>query len=1438
MIKFKNINGDVFLAVGSIKRKSALNGEKSLTGTLFEGDDVLNKIDKGWSLEFDNEPYVVTYFERNDNDNTVEFDAIHKFFWDMTKDVLYFSWSGSHTAKAYLEQIFKDTGYQYALNFEPSAFEKDNWGMKNKLSLFNDVIDSMGGEFEINGTLVSIFKNVGSDLSTIVRHGFNLSDMSLENDNTDFVTYGEGFGAYADQENQTGERLHVTYTSPLAKTFGKLHAEPIDDQRYTIKDNLLQAIKDKVDGSFAVSIKLSLYDLTAAGYPYKMANVGDWLLAIDENLDFKQKIRIISVDDEFATDGTRISYTVTCGDVGVVQKYQQDSASLGQKVENAYQDAQLAKNKAIQAIASADGKNTNYYVNGIGNLPESANEGDIAFVQIGDGQAMYIWTKMSDGSFKWVKRLDPDIGEQIAAGVDDAIKQANSQAAEMDEVQADNLNNFKSEHAEQLASAAAVAQSAANSAADEGRQAAQDAKKYADTAASEALSDANTALATAKQELGSEVSKAQSDITNTQNELAGKVSQTDFNTVTGDLSTKYGQVKLTADKASADLASYKQSNDKSVSANTTAISVTSQEVKTKVSQTDYDANKQAVGNTLSTLSQRADGFDLTVAKVNNLAVGGRNLLLNTIDFSGGTWELRQTEKGDNYGNLTTRKTNKAWDSPISSLMNLVDRGVIEVGKEYTFSTYIKNMSENDIIVAPYGISSIMHGDIGIWQTVKANSDWQRLSATFKFDQLPTIELVTNNAWGIRWEPTTDIVDGNVVFAGYKLEEGNVPTDWTPAPEDVQSGIDSNTAELKILSDEVDTKVAKQEYDANNQLINGKFAEQKLTADGLQTVVTDISNSLNSEYVDPGPNLLEGASDWSGDSWSEHSEINEYYKGNRIYSNHFGNSPGYTVLTLYSNDNFKPENKYEYSVWVKNVGNADTKLTLSFSGSSWATYDKTAMDLPANSNWVKFTKTMQSFGSIQPDSYNTIRVKSSEISEIYYAGPSFTKYTGNDLIPKAIQSVRTQTADMIAQEVVDRETGDSNILVQAKDFTSSQITDVTNGYTSAIQQSATVIREEISNKIDRTTALSLFKDSWSLGIEDNTDALINGINGDGTNVRIAAKKLIIDQDVAIGGTGWMDGAVIKNASIGTAQIGTIDANQANIINLDASKISVGRLTGIIIGGDNAYWDLSKGYFNISSQSAGGPQKDYLKIDGSGMELTQYDNNYNKLGHTLYGYRGQQFFAPDVNYSLTEFYSYKSGNSGVMNLMVTSPSGSGTTTPAQLTLNGDAKEISISVNGSNGKPTALWLGSDGSGNRLWSQAIYDRTYSGGANVQVTGYGTLGRITSASKYKLAITHYDELDRANKLLSIKPARWFDKAETEQYADELNGNDNYDEHLPVKPHFGLIAEDLVDAGLEEFVSYGLDGEVEGLEYDRVWTVLIPLIKNMQQRIKQLEGEN
>lgn len=694
MITFKNIAGNKFLAVGTIQRKSALNSEKSLTGTLYDGDDVLNKIDKGWSLEFDNEPYIVTYFERNDNDNSVSFDAIHKFFWDMAKNVLYSETSGSHTIKWYLDQIFANTGYSYALNFNPNAIAKDNWGMKNKLSLFNDVITSIEGEFEINGTLVSIFKNIGTDLSTIVRYGFNLSDMTIENDASGFVTYGEGFGAYADQENMTGDRLHVTYTSPLASVYGKLQAEPIDDQRYTIESNLLDAVKSQVDGSFSISVNLSLYDLSVAGYPYKMANVGDWLTAVDENLDFKQRIRIISIDDEFAADGTRISYSVTAGDIGLTKKYQDANASIANKVEDAVISAGQAATDANIALIAANGKNKSYHLNDINDLPKTANEGDLAWVQSGDGRVLYIYTKKADGTYYWEKRIDPEMGEQIEAGVNEAIAQANentataieennaSQQEVMNDIaksQADlaikdgDFNNKAQAMADKAlsdakANTATVAKETLDTATDNlniSKQslttdlqkeisdrtdavAALDSKAqgYADSAKQDAIAAATTADGTInkkidetassltskitqnKQDADGKITTAQSTATQALNEVKTKVSQTEYNTKTGQLTTDVNSVTQTANQSKQDIVSINQ-KDGNQDARMNTIESDASGTKQTVSQLQNVQGQQS--GSISTLQQRADGFDASVAKINNVVngLGQTNQLMNT-----------------------------------------------------------------------------------------------------------------------------------------------------------------------------------------------------------------------------------------------------------------------------------------------------------------------------------------------------------------------------------------------------------------------------------------------------------------------------------------------------------------------------------------------------------------------------------------------------------------------------------------------------------------------------------------------------------------------------------------------------------------------------------------------------------------------------------------
>ena len=137
---------------------------------------------------------------------------------------------------------------------------------------------------------------------------------------------------------------------------------------------------------------------------------------------------------------------------------------------------------------------------------------------------------------------------------------------------------------------------------------------------------------------------------------------------------------------------------------------------------------------------------------------------------------------------------------------------------------------------------------------------------------------------------------------------------------------------------------------------------------------------------------------------------------------------------------------------------------------------------------------------------------------------------------------------------------------------------------------------------------------------------------------------------------------------------------------------------------------------------------------------------------------------------------------------------------------------------------------------SPTIYNRTYSNGANMFVTSSGRVGRSTSASKYKLAIARSDDTLQADRLMTLKPASWNDKVATEKMAESLsNGEIPVEAEINLKRHYGLIAEDLRDAGLDEFLITGKDGQIEGIEYDRLWTVLIPKIKQLNNRINELE---
>ncbi len=131
---------------------------------------------------------------------------------------------------------------------------------------------------------------------------------------------------------------------------------------------------------------------------------------------------------------------------------------------------------------------------------------------------------------------------------------------------------------------------------------------------------------------------------------------------------------------------------------------------------------------------------------------------------------------------------------------------------------------------------------------------------------------------------------------------------------------------------------------------------------------------------------------------------------------------------------------------------------------------------------------------------------------------------------------------------------------------------------------------------------------------------------------------------------------------------------------------------------------------------------------------------------------------------------------------------------------------------------------------SYPTYNHTTSAGANVYVAEDGALIRSSSARKYKTDIQDANNA-YGEKLIEFAPKKWIDKAEKKRYEEDPENNK--------KPgyYYGLIADDLDAAGLDMLVNYGAEGEVEGINYDRLAVALLPVIKSLKDQVASLKEQ-
>ena len=167
------------------------------------------------------------------------------------------------------------------------------------------------------------------------------------------------------------------------------------------------------------------------------------------------------------------------------------------------------------------------------------------------------------------------------------------------------------------------------------------------------------------------------------------------------------------------------------------------------------------------------------------------------------------------------------------------------------------------------------------------------------------------------------------------------------------------------------------------------------------------------------------------------------------------------------------------------------------------------------------------------------------------------------------------------------------------------------------------------------------------------------------------------------------------------------------------------------------------------------------------------------------------------------------------------------------------------GSNGDHYGLQIGPYAGNEAVLSDFIYNSTTSGAPNVNITSNGHLVRSTSASKYKYNIKNPDiETTLGDRLLNVHLATWNDKHAVDLYAEQLNTGKEI-EKSSIDKYYGLIAEQLRDAGLDMFINYGKNHEIEGIQYDRAWVPLLSVIRRLNNkvneyelRISKLEGAN
>lgn len=781
------------------------------------------------------------------------------------------------------------------------------------------------------------------------------------------------------------------------------------------------------------------------------------------------------------------------------------------------------------------------------------------------------------------------------------------------------------------------------------------------------------------------------------------------------------------------------------------ITANSQQFSSYYSKTDVD---HKVSGVQSQITQNATGLQTVVAKVDNIRIGGTNLIRDSAmradshtawqEAGAVTWHDSSVEirKGDLIQNIPAKPNTTytfSFDLYYQDFSNAWANQFFFV--EYTDTNFNKTTPKY-----------VDHRWAGNQFPNTAGRKDKKLTFTTQGD-----------CNGLKMYIRQEANQNPFHIYNLKLEEGNQATDWSPAPED---------------------KANQSDYSALSQTVRTIRSEVTNNINGLQSQITQNANNINLKVNAVGdlsniclnPNFMDGSTlGWENISSSTGNggSPSKFYGGIRIRDGFYGN-----MFSVSAGD------KYYFSVFAwqdQSSHNFSIGLTYLQKDGSW--------------NWQHAITFAPSEGGREK--------------------------TGTITIP------------------------------------------------------SNAVKARIWVQID---AYSDYGHWWFTNVNVRKNDTLAQINMSAGTTLIQNDKIYMDASSTVfSGKAFIPNAAITNISADKINTGTLDAGKINVINLNANNITTGTINGANLkinlnSGDVNFqhgrihnWsntldiNIDQNYISTANNDTKAILKNgelqltqpqlfdlspdpYLRLWNNGtagdFSVASLDVR-NGIAIQPKDYRGNSIYALLgllANNSWAGFYTGKWG--GIDNKLLTAIGGA----DQGITIHGGAHFQDTSSLGNESFPM-ITVGSDRLGTTFGNTKIvinaeytyfpmsYTKTTGSAPNAFIASDGALVRSTSASKYKTDIQRSYSTEYGDKLLNLPTAIWTDKGQKERYEAGKR-------HIKPEKYFGMIAEDLADAGLDLLVSRNPEThEIEGIQYERIAPALLPVIKKLKDKVNRLEKQ-